>query len=61
MQAWNLASPVAEPYREFAERWGNAEFSKYVEILEQQADEAMQAVDQVLQPHTSVTWHHQGI
>ena len=47
MQAWNLASPVAEPYREFAERWGNEEFCKYVEILEQQADEALQAADQV--------------
>ena len=47
MQAWNLASPVAEPYREFADRWGNAEFSKYVDILEQQADEAMQDADQV--------------
>ena len=47
MQAWNLASPVAEPYREFADRWGNADFSKYVDILEQQADEAMQDADQV--------------
>ena len=47
MQAWNLASPVAEPYREFADRWGNEEFSKYVDILEQQADEAMQDADQV--------------
>ena len=46
-QAWNLASPVAEPYREFADRWGNADFSKYVDILEQQADEAMQDADQV--------------
>ena len=48
MQAWNLASPVAEPYREFADRWGNAEFSKYVDILEQQADEAIQDADQVI-------------
>ncbi len=47
MQAWNLANPVAEPYREFADRWGNAEFAKYVDILEQQADEAMQDADQV--------------
>lgn len=27
-QAWNLASPVAEPYLKFAERWGSLEFSK---------------------------------
>ena len=39
---------MAEPYREFADRWGNAEFSKYVDILEQQADEAMQDADQVV-------------
>ena len=47
MQAWQLASPVAEPYREFAERWGNADFSKYVDILEQNADEAIQDADEV--------------
>ena len=47
VQAWNLASPVAEPYREFAERWGNSVFSKYVDILEQQADEAMQSASEV--------------
>ena len=47
VQAWNLASPVAEPYHEFAERWGNSEFSKYVDILEQQADEAMQSASEV--------------
>ena len=47
MQAWNLVSPVAEPYKEFAERWGNADFSKYVDILEQNADEAMQGANEV--------------
>ena len=47
LQAWQLASPVAEPYREFAERWGNADFSKYVDILEQNADEAIQDADEV--------------
>lgn len=46
-QAWNLASPVADPYKEFAERWGNADFSKYVDILEQNADEAMQGANEV--------------
>ena len=52
MQAWQLASPVAEPYREFAERWGNADFSKYVDILEQNADEAIQDADEVRQTPT---------
>lgn len=47
VQAWSLASPVAEPYREFAERWGTSVFSKYVDILEQQADEAMQSASEV--------------
>ena len=35
------------PYREFAERWGSPEFSKYVEELQRQADEAMKDIDQV--------------
>ncbi len=42
-RAWQLPEPVAEPYREFAERWGNPKFTAYVELLERQADEALSA------------------
>ena len=59
MQAWQLATPVAEPYREFAERWGNADFSKYVDILEQNADEAIQDADEV--DHTYNNLNHSCI
>ncbi|MFQ5864379.1 MAG: TenA family transcriptional regulator [bacterium] len=40
-QAWQLAGPMAKPYDEFADRWGNPEFTAYVSLLEQQADEAL--------------------
>ena len=42
-----LSGTMAEPYREFAERWGNPEFMEYVKVLERQADEALAASDQV--------------
>ena len=32
---------MAKPYDEFADRWGNAEFTKYVKLLEMQANEAL--------------------
>ena len=38
---------MAEPYREFAERWGNPQFMEYVGVLEKQADEALAATNQV--------------
>ncbi len=41
-QAWQIHSPMAEPYNEFADRWGNPEFTSYVSLLEKQADEALQ-------------------
>jgi len=40
-QGWQGHSPMAEPYAEFAERWGNAGFTEYVKVLEQQADRAL--------------------
>lgn len=46
-QAWQLAGPLPEPYRECAERWGNPEFTKYVGALEHQADEALSSANQV--------------
>ena len=40
-QAWQIHSPLAKPYDEFADRWGNPEFTNYVSLLEKQADEAL--------------------
>lgn len=42
-QAWQIHSPMAKPYDEFADRWGNPGFTSYVSLLEQQADEALQS------------------
>jgi thiaminase len=40
-QAWQRLVPLAEPYAEFANRWGNPEFTAYVSLLKGQADEAL--------------------
>ncbi|MGF1570101.1 MAG: TenA family transcriptional regulator [Nodosilinea sp.] len=40
-QGWQLPGPMAPAYGEFADRWGNAEFTQYVNILAAQADEAL--------------------
>ncbi|HIK28391.1 MAG: TenA family transcriptional regulator [Oscillatoriaceae bacterium SKW80] len=40
-QGWQLPGAMPEPYAEFASRWGNPEFTEYVKLLEQQADEAL--------------------
>ncbi|WP_442786333.1 TenA family transcriptional regulator [Leptothoe sp. PORK10 BA2] len=48
-QGWQGHSPMVEPYVEFADRWGNAAFTTYVELLAQQADSALQSADKALQ------------
>lgn len=40
-QGWQLPGPMPVPYTEFADRWGNADFTAYVQILAQQADAAL--------------------
>lgn len=40
-QGWQQHSPMPAPYTEFADRWGNAGFTDYVKVLEQQADSAL--------------------
>ncbi len=40
-QAWQLPGIMPQPYTEFADRWGNPNFTEYVKLLEQLADEAM--------------------
>lgn len=41
-QAWQHPGPIPELYEEFANRWGNLELTDYIQLLEQQADEAIQ-------------------
>ncbi|WP_346289957.1 TenA family transcriptional regulator [Sphaerothrix gracilis] len=40
-QGWQRHTPMPAPYAEFADRWGNPEFTQYVKLLEQQADEGL--------------------
>ena len=48
-QGWQGHSPMPEPYTEFADRWGNADFTTYVDLLSQQADSALQDTDETVQ------------
>ena len=48
-QAWQLPGIMPEPYTEFAARWGNQNFTEYVKLLEQIADEAMSNSSQTVQ------------
>ncbi|GMH43660.1 hypothetical protein BSKO_11582 [Bryopsis sp. KO-2023] len=43
-QAWGFQA--SKEYEEFAERWGNADFGKYVKLLEAQADSALKKASQ---------------
>lgn len=48
-QAWQIPGPMVKPYDEFADRWGNPEFTAYVSLLEKQADEALAKSNQIEQ------------
>lgn len=48
-QGWQSHSPMPAAYAEFADRWGNDDFSAYVELLAQQANSALQTVDNATQ------------
>ena len=39
--------PVAEPYKEFAARWGSKDFQQYCKLLEQTTDRALQDANKV--------------
>ncbi len=45
-QGWQNHSPMAPPYEEFADRWGNPGFSDYVKVLENHADQALSAANE---------------
>ncbi|WP_257236595.1 hypothetical protein [Nostoc sp. 'Peltigera malacea cyanobiont' DB3992] len=44
-QGWQLPGKMPAPYNEFAERWGNIDFTKYVKLLSQQADEVLETAE----------------
>jgi thiaminase/transcriptional activator TenA len=48
-QGWQNPGHMVPPYDEFADRWGNAGFTDYVELLAQQADEALQSAPNSIQ------------
>ncbi len=48
-QGWQLPGTMPEPYAEFANRWGNQDFTEYVKLLEQLADEALSTADETIQ------------
>ena len=48
-QGWQLLGKMPYPYDEFAERWGNPEFSEYVKYLEAQANEALKDAPEKVQ------------
>ncbi|HEY9887054.1 MAG TPA: hypothetical protein V6D02_01560 [Candidatus Obscuribacterales bacterium] len=48
-QGWQLPGAMPAPYDEFADRWGNPDFTGYVKLLEAQANEALQGVSATVQ------------
>lgn len=55
VQAWSNAMPIAELYKEFADRWGSDDFHQYCQCLEQQADAALQHASKVQSAHYCCT------
>lgn len=41
-QGWQQPGVMPDPYSEFAHRWGNPDFTAYVNVLAQQADAALE-------------------
>ncbi len=50
-QAWQQPGEMVAPYHEFAQRWGNPDFTEYVKLLEKQADEVLADTDQEMDQH----------
>lgn len=48
-QGWQLPGAMPPPYTEFADRWGNQDFTEYVKLLEQLADEVLSMADETIQ------------
>jgi formylaminopyrimidine deformylase / aminopyrimidine aminohydrolase len=48
-QGWQLPGAMPADYKEFADRWGNSDFTAYVKLLEQQADQVLQTASDSIQ------------
>lgn len=55
-QGWQKPGVMPDPYAEFANRWGNLEFTDYVKILATQADEALSAAPESVQQQADATF-----
>ncbi|MGB3509233.1 MAG: TenA family transcriptional regulator [Microcoleaceae cyanobacterium] len=55
-QGWQLPGEMPPPYHEFANRWGNSEFTNYVKLLEQQTNEVLQNTSQTIQSQAEATF-----
>ena len=55
-QGWQLPGEMPPPYNEFANRWGNLEFTNYVKLLEQQANEVLQNTSKTIQRQAEATF-----
>ena len=55
-QGWQLPGTMPEPYAEFANRWGNQDFTGYVKLLEQLADEVLSTADETIQAQAESTF-----
>ncbi|MFW6315839.1 MAG: TenA family transcriptional regulator [Cyanobacteriota bacterium] len=55
-QAWQKPGAMVSPYDEFAQRWGNPDFTEYVKLLEKQADEALAEVDSEMEKQVKATF-----
>ncbi|MBE7380654.1 MAG: TenA family transcriptional regulator [Leptolyngbya sp. SIO1E4] len=55
-QGWQLPGEMPAPYTEFAERWGNPGFTDYVQVLANQADEALETASAEIQHQAEATF-----
>jgi len=55
-QGWQKPGPMPEPYTEFANRWGNSEFTDYVKRLADQADESLANAPMIVQQQAEATF-----
>lgn len=55
-QGWQLPGKMPQPYNEFANRWGNSEFTNYVKLLEEQANEVLQSASKTIQSQSEATF-----
>lgn len=55
-QGWQLPGAMCPPYDEFAYRWGNPDFTDYVQGLAQQADEELRSAPEAVQQQAAAAF-----